>query len=148
MCRHGRRMDKACHECPAEGRERNPNACLTTAARPETLERWRKPGTAWERVKADPEALAARRLYQVLWKYCKEFPEDANPPTTAAEATARRMQHARDRRERERLATAQAVAVPPVLAAVAVPAPRTIAQEVDELLALWRAEDEAKAAGR
>ena len=56
---------------------------------------------------------------------------------------------ATEQRERERLATAQAVAVPPVLAAVAVPrAPQTIAQEVDEMLELWRAEDEAKAAGR
>lgn len=106
VCRHGRRMDKACHECPVEGRERNPDA----HAKEDHYDRLRKPGTVWERIKGDPEKLAARRLYQVLAKYRKDFPDDQNPPTTTAEATARRFQNGveRRRREREEQAAAQA----------------------------------------
>ena len=94
MC-HGYRLDKVCHECPVEGRERNPDA----RAKEEHYDRMRKPGTAWERFKGDPEKLAARRLQQVLAKYRKDFPDDENPPTTTAETTARRVE--RRRRERE-----------------------------------------------
>ena len=82
-------MDKDCHQCPVEKRERNPDA----HAKEDFYDRVRKPGTVWERVKSDPDKLAARRLYQVLSKYCKDFPDDVNPPTTTAEATARRFQN-------------------------------------------------------
>ena len=88
-------MDKPCHECPVEGRDRNPDA----HAKEEFYDRVRKPGTVWERLKSDPEKLAARRLQQVLAKYRKDFPDDVNPPTTTDEATARRLVERRRRRE-------------------------------------------------
>jgi hypothetical protein len=99
VCRHGRRMDKPCHECPVEGRDHNPDA----HAKEEFYDRVRKPGTVWERLKSDPEKMAARRLQQVLTKYRKDFPDDENPPTTAAEVTARRVECRR--REREQAST-------------------------------------------
>jgi hypothetical protein len=90
-------MDKACHECPVEGRERNPDA----HAKADHYDRLRKPGTVWERIKGDSEKLAARRLYQVLRNYRRDFPDDPNPPTTAAEVTVRRIQNGVERRRRE-----------------------------------------------
>ncbi len=90
-------MDKACHDCPAGAREPNPDA----RAKEEHYDRLRKDGTTWERVKADPDRLAARRLYQVLHNYRRDFPEDLNPPTIAAEVRARRIKNGIERRRRE-----------------------------------------------
>ena len=98
MCRHGRPMYKVCHDCPAEGRESNPEA----RAKEEHYDRLRKPGTTWDRLKSDPDKIAARRLYQVLQKYRKDYPDDPNPPpTTGADVTARRIMNNTERRRRE-----------------------------------------------
>ena len=69
---------------PRRGRDHNPDA----HTKEEFYDRVRKPGTVWDRLKSDPEKMAARRLQQVLAKYRKDFPDDENPPTTTAEATA------------------------------------------------------------
>ena len=90
-------MDKPCHDCPAGARERNPDA----RAKEEHYDRLRKDGTVWERLKTDPDKLAARRLYQVLHKYRKDYPDDPNPPTTAAEVRASRIKNNSERRRRE-----------------------------------------------
>ena len=90
-------MDKTCHDCPAGARERNPDA----RAKEEHYDRLRKPGTIWERMKTDPDKLAARRLYQVLQNYRRDYPDDPNPPTTAAEVTVRRIENSSERRRRE-----------------------------------------------
>ena len=90
-------MKKPCRDCPEGAREPNPDA----RAKEEHYDRLRKDGTTWERVKADPDKLAARRLYQVLHKYRKDYPEDPNPPTTAAEVRARRIKNNIERRRRE-----------------------------------------------
>ena len=107
MCRHGHRLDKVCHECPVEGRERNPDA----RAKEEHYDRMRKPGTAWECFKGDPEKLA---FQQVLAKYRKDFPDDENPPTTTAETTARRVEHRRREREQaSKLTETEVTQTPP-----------------------------------
>ena len=97
----------------------------------------RKPGTVWERVKSDPEKLAARRLYQVLAKYRKDFPDDVNPPTTTAEVTARRFQNGVDRRrrEREQLTNAETGPPPPPLTDGSAKAPNLSDADLADLLA-------------
>ena len=47
----------------------------------------------YQKVKNDPELLAARRLQQVLACYKRDFPNDPDPPTTQTEVTERRKRH-------------------------------------------------------
>ena len=60
------------------------------------------PGRCGGDLRVTQKKLTARRLYQVLSKYRKDFPNDVNQLTTTDEATARQFQNKVELRRRER----------------------------------------------